>query len=90
MWRLGPVRVNGLTCLYNVKHHGPMTGPELTETVQVRMRPSEKSDLVRLAEYHERTPSELLRRLIRKEARRVDGQQKRKANEHGSEEDGKV
>lgn len=64
---------------------GPMVGPELTETVQVRMRPSEKEALARLAAHYERTPSEMLRRLIRKESRRVDAQQTRKANEHGSE-----
>ncbi len=67
----------------------PMPGPELTETVQVRMRPAEKRELVRIAKHHERTPSEMLRRLIRKEARRVAKVATRKAQEHGSEEDGK-
>jgi predicted transcriptional regulator len=65
---------------------GRMTGPVLTETVQVRLRAYEKRALQRVAAHHERTPSEMLRRLIRKEARRVARQQARKANEHGSEE----
>jgi hypothetical protein len=65
---------------------GPMTGPELTETFQVRMRPAEKRALLKLALHYERTPSELMRRLIRKESRRVANRETRKAIEHGSEE----
>lgn len=66
-----------------------MAGPELTDMVQVRMRPAEKRDLARIAKHHERTPSEMVRRLIRKEARRVARMTTRKAEEHGSEESGK-
>jgi hypothetical protein len=62
-----------------------MTGLELSEKMQIRLRPSEKRDLVRIAKHHERTPSEMVRRLIRKESRRVEAQQNRKAQDHGSE-----
>lgn len=65
-----------------------MTGPQLTTTLQVRMRPSEKRALSRLAKHYERTPSEVVRRLIREERDRLSGilTAVRKADDHGSEE----
>jgi predicted transcriptional regulator len=61
-----------------------MPGPELTETLQVRMRPEEKEALSRLATHYERTPSEMVRRFIRRETRRLERQ--RKVKQDGSEE----
>jgi predicted transcriptional regulator len=54
-------------------HHPYMaTHPHLTTTVQVRMAPRTKRTLTRLAKHYERTPSEVLRRLIDDEAARLD------------------
>ena len=71
-----------LTCSDSVVHDGDMPGPQLTETLQVRMRPEEKAALERVALHYERTPSEMVRRFIRKESRRLEA---RKKDNHGSE-----
>jgi len=77
-----------LTRHYSVMHDGGMTGPVLTALLQVRLRPKEKRALARLAKHYERTPSEVVRRLIGDETARLEGilTTVRKADDHGSEE----
>lgn len=77
-----------LTAHYRVVHDTDMSGPTLTTTLQVRMRPSEKRALARLAKHYERTPSEVVRRLIGEEKARLDTvlSTVRKDDDHGSEE----
>jgi hypothetical protein len=64
-----------------------MSGPKMTTTVQFRMRRADKRTLARLAKHYERTPSEVLRRLIVEEAARLsDVLNVTKESDHGSEE----
>jgi hypothetical protein len=66
-----------------------MSGPKMTTTVQFRMRRADKRTLARLAKHYERTPSEVLRRLISDEAARLAtilNVTAKKEIEHGSEE----
>jgi predicted transcriptional regulator len=68
---------------------GTMSGPKLTTLFQVRLRPSEKRALARLARHFERTPSEVVRRLISDETARLGDVLKtvrHKETDHGSEE----
>jgi hypothetical protein len=48
--------------------------PELSVMMHFRLTRSDSRTLARIAKHHERTASEVIRRLIADEAKRLDGQ----------------